>query len=127
MEEFPSRISVYVDSEKFDDLIAMQDAMIFPAEDLYTKLDAPLVVLETMALGKPAFMLDREPLSELVPTALKEEILASTPNQLADKVANYALGLNECPTVALKEHIKTNYNIDRIAKKYGAIYDHLRI
>jgi phosphatidylinositol alpha-1,6-mannosyltransferase len=47
-------------------LIAAASAVLFPVDDLWGKVDLPIVLLEAMALGVPVLALDAGPLSDLV-------------------------------------------------------------
>ena len=46
-------------------LLAGAAAIIFPVDDLWGKVDLPIVLLEAMALGVPVLVLDRGPLQDL--------------------------------------------------------------
>ena len=46
-------------------LLAGALAVVFPVDDLWGKVDLPIVLLEAMALGVPVMALDRGPLSDL--------------------------------------------------------------
>lgn len=46
-------------------LLAGAAAVIFPVDDLWGKVDLPIVLLEAMALGVPVLVLDRGPLQDL--------------------------------------------------------------
>ena len=46
-------------------LIAASDIIAFPVDDLYGKVDLPIVLLEAMALGKPLVLASDGPLEEL--------------------------------------------------------------
>lgn len=46
-------------------LVAAATAVIFPVEDLYGKVDLPIVLLESLALGIPVLALDQGSLSDL--------------------------------------------------------------
>jgi glycosyltransferase involved in cell wall biosynthesis len=46
-------------------LIAAADVVAFPADDLYGKVDLPIVLLEAMALGRPLALVSGGPLEEL--------------------------------------------------------------
>ena len=50
-------------------LLAASDAIAFPVEDLYGKVDVPLVLLEAMALGVPMVVAEDGPLEGLAPAA----------------------------------------------------------
>jgi glycosyltransferase involved in cell wall biosynthesis len=46
-------------------LLAGAEAVLFPVDDLWGKVDLPIVLLEAMALGTPVIILDRGPLTDL--------------------------------------------------------------
>ena len=46
-------------------LIAGAAAVVFPVDDLWGKVDLPIVLLEAMALGVPVAVLDQGPLQDL--------------------------------------------------------------
>src|SRR5690606_37526356 len=46
-------------------LIASANAVLFPVDDLWGKVDLPIVLLESMELGVPVIALDRGPLKDL--------------------------------------------------------------
>lgn len=46
-------------------LVAASTAILFPVDDLYGKVDLPIVLLEAMALGTPVLALDEGPLQSL--------------------------------------------------------------
>jgi phosphatidylinositol alpha-1,6-mannosyltransferase len=55
-------------SGRLDDVLALiqtSTAVLFPVEDLWGKVDLPIVLLEAMALGTPVIALDRGPLADL--------------------------------------------------------------
>ncbi len=62
----PSR-HVRVESELADVLVLVQQAtaVLFPVDDLWGKVDLPIVLLEAMSLGVPVVALDHGPLSDL--------------------------------------------------------------
>lgn len=88
-ERFAHRAVMHVDHKNFGALLRQQSAMIFPAENLYTKVDAPLVVLESLALGKPVFMLDRAPLSEIPGPELSPRLIGENDEELILKIQNF--------------------------------------
>lgn len=62
-------------------LIAGAEAVLFPVNDLYGKVDLPLVLLEAMALRVPLIAASHGPLAELAPMPL---VPPSDPEALAD-------------------------------------------
>ena len=110
------------DHPRFDELLQMQDAMLFPAEDLYTKIDAPLVVLETLALGKPVFMLDRPPLDEIVPASMHGLLLDRTSEDLVRKVLAHVEDPSAVSASELRQHILDEFDVSAKAAAYWEIH-----
>jgi glycosyltransferase involved in cell wall biosynthesis len=72
-------------------LLAGAAAVVFPVDDLWGKVDLPIVLLEAMALGIPVIVLDQGPLQDLqsvakVPTLDAASWLAEVAQLLADPV-----------------------------------------
>jgi glycosyltransferase involved in cell wall biosynthesis len=70
-------------------LLAGAAAIVFPVDDLWGKVDLPIVLLETMALGVPVLVLDRGPLQDLGGVIRVSDLdpakwLASVANLLSD-------------------------------------------
>ena len=70
-------------------LLAGAAAVVFPVDDLWGKVDLPIVLLEAMALGVPVIVLDQGPLQDLqgvlkVPGLDAERWLAQISSLLAD-------------------------------------------
>ena len=62
----PASLARFV--ENAPDILALLSgaaALIFPVDDLWGKVDLPIVLLEAMALGVPVIVLDRGPLRDL--------------------------------------------------------------
>ena len=62
-------------------LIAAAEAVLFPVNDLYGKIDLPLILLEAMALGVPVLASNHGPLADLAPMPL---VPPSKPDALAE-------------------------------------------
>ncbi len=77
-------------------LLGATDLVAFPVDDLYGKVDAPLVVLEAMALGKPVVVARGGPLEELglphVPPGDAEALADMVVRALQDGAAREQLG-----------------------------------
>ncbi len=77
----------FVESADVLSLVAAANAVIFPVDDLFGKVDLPIVLLEAMALGVPVVTYDWGPLAELegafqvasLATADWLDVLASVP------------------------------------------------
>ena len=127
---FGDRVQIHWDHPDFAALVAAMDAQILPAEHLYTKVDAPLVALEAMAHGQPVFCLDRAPLDELVPPALRARLVASDDAGLIACVR--AAVQRDAATVAadsrdLHMHVVAHFSAAHAARQYGAIHADARL
>jgi phosphatidylinositol alpha-1,6-mannosyltransferase len=87
-------------------LLAGAAAVIFPVDDLWGKVDLPIVLLEAMALGVPVIVLDQGPLQDLngvakVPSLDAASWLAeigkllADPARCADQIAAQRVALAE--------------------------------
>jgi len=123
LEVFGSRAKMYIDYEQFTDLLMIQDAMLMPAENLHTKMDAPLVILETMRAGKPFFGLDVAPINEIPPTQLRDKLLAASDEELTRLILNYLNDPSGISSDALKEQIREEFNIKNTAQAFRSIYE----
>jgi phosphatidylinositol alpha-1,6-mannosyltransferase len=104
-------------------LLAASTAILFPVEDLYGKVDLPIVLLEALSLGTPVLALDEGPLASLEgawrapfsarPWLERAVILAEDADAHAEQVA---LGRR-----AAAEH----YAPSRVAAAYETIYREL--
>lgn len=59
-------------------LLAGAAAVVFPVDDLWGKVDLPIVLLEAMALGTPVIVLDRGPLCDLAGVLRVPELEAAS-------------------------------------------------
>lgn len=60
-----SSVRLTKDVEDIHALLAAATAVIFPVDDLYGKVDLPIVLLESLTLGVPVLALDAGPLRDL--------------------------------------------------------------
>ena len=122
LARFGSRVERHIDHPRFGELLDRQDAMLFVAEDLYTKVDAPLVVLETLARGKPVFLLDRPPLDEIPSPALRPALLGADDDALIGRVLAYLGEPSALPPAALRACIEERFDATTAAARLEAIY-----
>jgi glycosyltransferase involved in cell wall biosynthesis len=105
-------------------LLAISRALLFPVDDLYGKVDLPIVILEAMHLGVPVVTFDRGPLADL------KGVLCAPPGELDALVqaALRAIGDNpirENCILAQRETINSRHKPLQVARLYEAIYDEL--
>ena len=101
---------VPINQQKLDNanilaLLAGAAAVVFPVDDLWGKVDLPIVLLEAMALGVPVIVLDRGPLQDLqgvlkVPSLDAASWLTQIASLLADSARCAALVANQRAALA---------------------------
>jgi phosphatidylinositol alpha-1,6-mannosyltransferase len=79
----PSAVRFASDLPDILALLASASAVLFPVDDLWGKVDLPIVLLESMDLGVPVILLDRGPLRDLdgvvkVPDTSQQTLLEAT-------------------------------------------------
>jgi O-antigen/teichoic acid export membrane protein len=121
-EAWKGRWHVYHDHPRFDELLDLQDAMLFPADALDAKMDAPLVILETLARGKPVFCLDRPPIDEIPTPELRPWLLAADPAALAERVIAHVERPAGLPSAALRAAVAAHFDIRTTAAIYQTVY-----
>jgi phosphatidylinositol alpha-1,6-mannosyltransferase len=102
-------------------LLAASDMVIFPVDDLWGKVDQPIVLLESLALGTPCVVLDQGPLrdvegAEKVPTtdiATWVDAIAGIASSSEARARLVASGRTAAATV---------YASGVVARGYEAIY-----
>ena len=122
LRELEGRLSLYFDHEPFDDLLRLQDAMIFPSEHLYKKVDAPFVILESMALGKPVFLLDRSPVNETCPPALQSQLMASEPEDLSRLIEAFAKNPETIDGAMIVDFVQRHFSARLLGRAYEEFY-----
>ena len=105
-------------------LLASSNALLFPVDDLYGKVDLPIVVLEAMHLGLPVVALDRGPLADL------EGVLRVAPGDVA-ALADLTIRLvrdddwKQSIVAAQRVAVERKHRPSQIAERYQALYDDL--
>ncbi|MGC4063473.1 MAG: glycosyltransferase family 4 protein [Polyangiaceae bacterium] len=105
-------------------LVRTSAAVLFPVDELYGKVDLPIVLLEAMALGTPVVVTDEGPLSELdgaLRVAPNEDVaLANTAILLIDDHGRRARCVED-QYRALRER----FSVERVVRAYEGLYDEL--
>lgn len=104
-------------------LLGSSDLCVLPAEDLYAKMDLPLVLIEAQALGLPMVIVDRPPLNELlVRPEIGQAIPPKDPIALAHAIDEELLN----PHAQERQKLaRAYYDISDISKKTEMLYHDL--
>jgi glycosyltransferase involved in cell wall biosynthesis len=106
-------------------LLAASSIVTLPAESLYAKMDAPLVLLEAMSFGVPIVIANTAPLDELlegdcglgVKPGDAEELASAISTLLQSPAQRAKLG------EAGRRRVQTFYSASAMANAYEALYD----
>lgn len=102
-------------------LVATSSALLFPVDDLYGKVDLPIVLLEALRLGTPVLALDQGPLASL----RGAKLLGEEPHLWLDEIA--LLGTSEEARRERKEEgrraVEEHYSPEKIARMYETVYE----
>lgn len=115
----------HVDEITFmDELIAISSVVVFPVDELYGKIDLPLVLLEAMALGVPIVVARGGPLEALdfarfVDPGDADALAKHVRELLRDRDAARALGAEG------KRVYAARYTPEIVASEYDALYAEL--
>ena len=105
-------------------LLALATGVLFPVDDLYGKVDIPIVVLEAMHFGTPVVSLDSGPLADL------QGVLRVAPGDITALVEQASRVLSDenfrgaCIAVQ-RDAIERRHRPAHAAQRYEAIYDAL--
>lgn len=107
-------------------LLACSDLIVLPSEDLYAKMDLPLVLIEAMLLERPVVVLEGTAAAELADDdaarACPDDVAALTAvsrELLDDAGARAALG------AAARAAALARYHPENVAAQYESLYDEL--
>lgn len=119
----PGRVAFRPEVEDMHGLLAAATAIVFPVDDLYGKVDLPIVLLEALTLGTPALVLDEGPLSELTGASRLPGEPEAWLELLGALVENPALRaeLGERGARSVRE----NHAAPLVAARYAALYRQL--
>jgi glycosyltransferase involved in cell wall biosynthesis len=102
-------------------LLAGASAIVFPVDDLWGKVDLPIVLLEAMALGVPVIALDQGPLGDLsgvvkVPTLDPEAWQAEVEALLGDPERGRLIAARQ------REALDARHRSSSVARAYEDLY-----
>lgn len=102
-------------------LIQTSSAVLFPVDDLWGKVDLPIVLLEAMALGVPIVTLDAGPLQELGGVLhVRPGDAAALVRSALDLVRDQ--GLRERVTSEQRAHVISRNGAEVVARAYEKLY-----
>jgi phosphatidylinositol alpha-1,6-mannosyltransferase len=104
-------------------LMQASSGVVFPVDDLYGKVDLPIVLLEALALGVPVFALAEGPLLDLDGA----ELLGADPRDWASALARLLRsphGRQEMAALG-KKAVSTRFAAEHVAGQYGRVYQSL--
>jgi len=120
----PQRVRLVREARDILALVRTSAAVLFPVDDLYGKIDIPIILLQAMALSTPIVTYDHGPLADLGGV---EVVRAGDPFALAD--AGLALidehGRRGRCIEAQMRAVEANHNAARAAAAYERLYDDL--
>ncbi len=107
-------------------LLGAADIVALPSDDLYAKMDYPLVLLEAMSMERPTVVAEGTAAAELAEQG-GARLVDGDPAQIAalfdeildDEAAREALG------EAARSHVLANHLPAAMARRYEALYDEL--
>ncbi len=102
-------------------LVAASRAVLFPVDDLWGKVDLPIVLLEAMSLGVPVIALDRGPLSEL---AGVRHLSTLSPEELTRAAVELErdAGVRDGVIAAQRRTIAERHRAEVVAAAYEQLY-----
>jgi len=117
----PRRVRIKGDVGDVLALIQTSSAVLFPVDDLWGKVDLPIVLLEAMSLGVPIVTYDWGPLAELggalhVPTGDHQALLSATLAVLAEESLRARIVSEQRAAVARR------HDASVVARAYEQLY-----
>lgn len=121
----PARVRFVREAPDILALVRTSAALVFPVDDLYGKVDIPIILLEAMALSTPIVTYRQGPLADLEGV---EIVSPGDPLALADAaialIDDYGRR-NRC-IENQRQTVERNHDAARVAAAYEDIYDRLR-
>jgi hypothetical protein len=113
----PARVRFIANTPLIHALLASARVIVFPVDDLYGKVDLPIVLLEALRLGTPVVVSDEGPLRELEPATR----LAWDPRLWSERILSPIKSGN----LASARGDLGNHEPERAARAYERLYAEL--
>jgi phosphatidylinositol alpha-1,6-mannosyltransferase len=122
----PERVRVVREAPDILSLIRTSAAVLFPVDDLYGKVDLPIILLEAMALGTPIVTYNQGPLADLEGV---EVVSVGDPLALADAAVSLIddHGRRGRCIEAQRRAVERRHDVTRLAAAYECLYDELLV
>lgn len=105
----------------------LSDVIIFPVRDMKGKFDIPLAIIEAMACGKPVILSNLPIFKEFANENNSLSIQAGDTEKLFSLIKDIRENKENYSTISenARKHIEENFNIKKVAEKYGEVYEKL--
>lgn len=103
------------------ELVQAATALLFPVDDLWGKVDLPIVLLEALSLGVPVLALDRGPLCDLEGALRLDSLEVDTWVERALEIAKNAEALRELAERGQRAALE-HFAASRVAGAYEELY-----
>ena len=117
----PRRVRITGELPDVLSLIAGATAVLFPVDDLWGKVDLPIVLLEAMALGVPVVALEHGPLADLQGVVHVAPGDTAALGRAAVRLA-VERGFREEVTAVQRSAVSERYSAERVALSYEGLY-----
>jgi glycosyltransferase involved in cell wall biosynthesis len=119
-----SRVSWIGETADIHSLLEIADLVLLPSENLYAKMDLPLVLIEAMALQRPVLVLNGTSAAELAENqaalavdASREGVSAATAHLLRDEQERLQMGIQA------QRFVQERFQPRTVAAAYEKVYD----
>ena len=118
---FGARVAFVGEVASLPALVASARVVVFPVDDLYGKVDLPIALLESMALGVPVVALREGPLSELEGVSFIGETKGATLAALTTELLEDDRAHRDASSAG-KAAVSRKYRASDVARAYEDVY-----
>lgn len=113
--------------DNIQELINLSDVCIFPAKDMYAKVDIPIILLESLSEEKPIIITDIRPLNEIMVENVGIKIPPGDHEALSSSIIRLIQNTDERRKMGKegRKMVKKQFNIINMAKQYENLYKEL--